>query len=288
LLPAAPVLDSITVHSDTVMAYWQLVDEPDIATYKVYFDPDSDTPPYNGIATVWGDPSPVDVGVKSSHRIMGLFSDSTYYVTIRAVDVAGNESPYSNVMTVNPGLPITLYLGDTEIENLDTTCYNAIDFIELPTESSTFCIDSGGYVILIAGNRIIIKPGFTANTGSYVDAHITTDGSYCNIIMQPQLPSEKIPPPPEPDIIIIEGKTADNPILVYPNPSSGLITIDLPETVIYENYRIEVYDYLGRLVKKKNIHDRKEHIDLSMNQNGMYFIIIRNNDSIFRIKVIKM
>ena len=187
-----------------------------------------------------------------------------------------------------PFVPLNHTISDIVLGNGEERCYDAVNILTVAGNGTTVHIHSGSELTLIAGEKIIIKPGFTANQGSYVDAHITTDGSYCNIIMQPQLPNEKIPPPQEPDIIIIEGKTADNPILVYPNPSSGLITIDMPETLIYENYRIEVYDYLGRLVKKKNIHDRQEYIDLSMNQNGMYFIIIRNTESIFRIKVIKM
>ncbi|MCF8365541.1 MAG: carboxypeptidase regulatory-like domain-containing protein [Bacteroidales bacterium] len=92
--PAAPTNLSLMIANASVHLLWNEVNEPDIAGYKVYFDTDS-IPPYNGIVTVWGEPSPVGVGKTDHHQVLGLFNDTTYYFTIIAVDVAGNESEYS-------------------------------------------------------------------------------------------------------------------------------------------------------------------------------------------------
>jgi len=165
-----------------------------------------------------------------------------------------------------------------------TICFEAKNTITVAGNQSIVWIKSGSEASFIAGEKVVFSPGFEADTGSIVHASITTACHFCSnqesIVANPILVEEIDTIP--------NYLNYDAPILIYPNPTSGLLAIDLPETLIYENYRIEVYDYLGRLVKKKNIHDRKEYIDLSMNQNGMYFIIIRNTDSIFRIKVIKM
>ncbi len=104
IAPAPPTNLSLMISNASVHLFWDETQEPDIAGYKVYFDSDS-IPPYDGIATVWGEPSPVGVGKTDQHQVLGLFNDTTYYFAVTAVDVAGNESDYSMLVE---GTPIDL------------------------------------------------------------------------------------------------------------------------------------------------------------------------------------
>ncbi|MCG9879813.1 MAG: T9SS type A sorting domain-containing protein [Bacteroidia bacterium] len=61
--------------------------------------------------------------------------------------------------------------------------------------------------------------------------------------------------------------------IVYPNPSSGLFTIECEE-----NSEIRVYNLLGKLVYS-NLHSSKSEINLGKLPKGIYILEARNNNS---------
>lgn len=74
-------------------------------------------------------------------------------------------------------------------------------------------------------------------------------------------------------------------VFIFPNPSNNLINIDLPESIIIQ--KVEIYDLSGN---KKLIHyDNQKIVDISNLNQGVYFIKIETNDSIFiqKFEVIK-
>jgi hypothetical protein len=61
---------------------------------------------------------------------------------------------------------------------------------------------------------------------------------------------------------------------VYPNPSTGVITVkDVPAGA-----EIEVTDMVGKLVFKSKLSGATQHFDLSKNPDGVYFYTIRAAD----------
>ena len=85
---------------------------------------------------------------------------------------------------------------------------------------------------------------------------------------------------------------ADSDILVYPNPTSGHLTMDIVNPA-HENLKGEVYlfDMKGRLLKKKSIHSHSEHKKLDFNIShqaaGTYLLNIRIGENTFTRKIIK-
>jgi len=78
----------------------------DLAGYKIYYDTDGSGAPYNGTGITEGD-SPISVPVASladptnpQFVLSGLGSGITYYITVTSYDTSGNESGYSNEVTV--------------------------------------------------------------------------------------------------------------------------------------------------------------------------------------------
>lgn len=65
----------------------------------------------------------------------------------------------------------------------------------------------------------------------------------------------------------------ENTIVFYPNPSSGTIKTNYKGSV---SYSIEVLDVLGGLVYKDKL---TEQINLSKQQEGIYFILIKDSES---------
>ncbi|MCF8429828.1 MAG: T9SS type A sorting domain-containing protein [Bacteroidia bacterium] len=67
----------------------------------------------------------------------------------------------------------------------------------------------------------------------------------------------------------------ENLLSIYPNPTSGLITISSTQTIA----NIEVFDVTGKLVynQQNNNHQTNLEINLSALSNGIYFINAQNN-----------
>jgi len=103
-IPDTPTLVSITPEHKSLHLAWNVVNNPDIAGYKIWYDTDSTGAPYDGLANYPGENSPVVVGNCDEYYLEGLVNDTTYYVAITAFDIAGTESSYSSELTVNPHL----------------------------------------------------------------------------------------------------------------------------------------------------------------------------------------
>ncbi len=80
----------------------------------------------------------------------------------------------------------------------------------------------------------------------------------------------------------------DERIIVYPNPSSGLFTVEIPGT---NNKRVavEILDITGKIVYRNDFSVNgilKETIDLQHLNKGMYFLRIREEGRTFNFKLI--
>ncbi len=97
--PATPVLAGIQMQEADVHLFWQRSSDPDIIQYMVHFDTISGGP-YQGIATVFGESSPVKAGLDSTVNISGLAPGKQWYFAVTALDRCGNMSSYSNELSI--------------------------------------------------------------------------------------------------------------------------------------------------------------------------------------------
>lgn len=72
-------------------------------------------------------------------------------------------------------------------------------------------------------------------------------------------------------------------IILYPNPSNGLFTLDLPGNSTGD---INVYNTLGKLIKTQSISGSKTTLDLTSCTKGIYYLNIRLNDNIYCRKMV--
>ena len=67
---------------------------------------------------------------------------------------------------------------------------------------------------------------------------------------------------------------ATNKVVLYPNPTSSIITINSNETI----ESIDLYDSLGRVLVSKIVESNEVSLELSNYNNGVYFVkIIKDN-----------
>ena len=78
---------------------WGSVPDGNLAGYKVYYQANSSSPPFNGTGA-WEGSSPIDVANTTTATVNGLDPSSTYYFAITAYNTAGQESEYSNIVVI--------------------------------------------------------------------------------------------------------------------------------------------------------------------------------------------
>ncbi|NUM51647.1 MAG: T9SS type A sorting domain-containing protein [Flavobacteriales bacterium] len=118
-----------------------------------------------------------------------------------------------------------------------------------------------------AQERIYLKPGFHAKAGSYFRARIDP---FCGNL---RIGKDSVENETENLIEEERTKTDNNNILINPNPSTGLFTIEGEEPI--NPQQIEVYDIFGKRVQP--IINQKANaltLNLSGYAKGMYFIKI--------------
>jgi len=86
----------------------------------------------------------------------------------------------------------------------------------------------------------------------------------------------------------INGISASDKIIAYPNPTAGQLTISLDESM-QDEYVIEVLNYLGEIVlmTKKPKDAKTAQIDLSGHSSGLYLIRISSETENYRTWVSK-
>jgi len=85
-----------------------------------------------------------------------------------------------------------------------------------------------------------------------------------------------------PEPAVVETPILTN-ILIFPNPTDGIINI----SQIKDAKLITVSNVTGRKIITKKAENKKEIIDLSNYQSGVYFISIQTNNKIITTKIIK-
>ena len=84
-----------------------------------------------------------------------------------------------------------------------------------------------------------------------------------------------------------EEKLSENTIIIYPNPTEGLLKIEIKGWEQSENQSISVYNSNGGLINNTIITSSITEIDLSECANGIYILTITYNNDISNWKIIK-
>jgi hypothetical protein len=86
--------------------------------------------------------------------------------------------------------------------------------------------------------------------------------------------------------VITEKNNSSNKIIVYPNPSNGIVTINIQNRKQGENYELFLFNILGEQVYSEVNFKQEENIDLSSYPKGTYFLRIKGENNTFNKKVI--
>jgi hypothetical protein len=141
----------------------------------------------------------------------------------------------------------TVLTGNVSVGNTEIECFEATDVLITGGGGTTFQVASGGSATLVAGQKVIMLPSTIGASGGYLHAYISPDGFYCIA-----------PPASKP---VFTGGTEFRPsdhdagsfsgcLTIFPNPSSGLVTLSLTESAIDFPMTLDVFNFTGKMVRQ--------------------------------------
>jgi hypothetical protein len=187
----------------------------------------------------------------------------------------------SNIITMSVGgLPATLNLQNINIMNNDELCYGATGIITVAGGGSYYNVYNGGYATMIAGQKIRYLPGTTVYAGGKMKGQISDNGEYCGDKSAITENSEA------------EEQTASSQnsgeIRVWPNPTSGMATLDLTSLPYGESISIQLLTVFGKTVRRMTLTGGAKHrLNIMELSTGIYFIKISAPGETVTLKLVR-
>ncbi|TVR41612.1 MAG: T9SS C-terminal target domain-containing protein [Bacteroidia bacterium] len=150
------------------------------------------------------------------------------------------------------------------------TCFAATNTVTLGGEGP-FVVEDGGSAEITAGRNIRMLAGTRVEAGGYMLARIVTDDDYCFEEDFRETTSDVAKP-----IELTVDDITDAPVAgfnIFPNPTTGKITLELQEYSAASEVKIEIVGMMGeRIYSAIKPAMRQYELDLSGQPRGIYFI----------------
>jgi len=220
----------------------------------------------NSVTVAWNTPGIQYISVSYTSP----FGCAARYPSILAVKVKSVPQPVRNLVNVT-------------ISSGQTVCSDASQIITLAGNGTTYLVQPGGDVTLIAGQNIVFLPGVQVMSGAHLHAYITTVCEYCLIQTNSLVRNND-----EETKTSLEEKIQNQLFSVYPNPTSGSITLELKDGVNPAQVEVKIYNMVGKQIfQESSLFFNKTILSLTDQQPGLYMMVISSPGLIERIKIVK-
>jgi hypothetical protein len=210
----------------------------------------------------------------------GLTDPALHMLTATGVTAFSSFTGVKSAMA-----PVSQELQNITLNSGISNCYDAQQHLTVAGDGSSFLVNSGASVVLIAGEMITMLPGTMVNSGGYLHGYITLTGNFC---------SNPIPPVPgntptddQITMEVLQPETSDW-IKVYPNPTSDRVEIEYKTGSESAGAQITIYNLLGSIIRKDRLTGDFPHkVSLSELPPGIYIIRLNAQDRSGIAKIIK-
>jgi M6 family metalloprotease-like protein len=278
----SPKID-FSYKTNTVLTFWHTQEfwSPDQDSLSVYYKTSSGgswilLANYTNSITSW-----------TQETIALPNPSSDYYICFEGNAKWGHGVCIDDVsITAVNSVPANQALFFISLGDNDYDCWNALENITVAGPTYSVELFDGSEANFVAGESINFLPGFHAYDGSQMRAFITTTGDYCNTLTPspagaaPQAKSEVLA---ENTKLVNTGKQ-DRMVKVYPNPNNGRFVVELSN--FEGTSEITVTNTLGAVMSRSTVMADKTEFELSMLQKGLYFITIKNGNSVTSRKIV--
>ncbi len=187
------------------------------------------------------------------------------------------------------GIKSTTIPPGQELQNITlgngvTNCYDATQLLTVAGNGTTFIVENGGHVTLVAGLKISFLPGTKVNSGGVLHGYITTNNTYCGSTLNPLVANNRN----FEEALDVETLIKSRFIKVYPNPTTDVVIVELTEYDATTTANISIYSMQGDKLLHKSIRgESRFQCSLLGNPAGMYMIRVQSGDRSEIAKVIK-
>ena len=178
-------------------------------------------------------------------------------------------------------VPSTIQTSDFDVVN-GYECENAVETITVAGDGTTYEVQNGDRVTMIAGKNIRFLYGARVFAGGYLHGYITATGEYCC-----SSTSSKATRAGETEEIVL-GMEAGEFYKVYPNPTNDKFYLELNPALQDTKSIVQIFGMVGNLIRKMDvIGDTRYEFSLGGKPKGIYFIRVMAGDRLETQKIIK-
>ena len=175
-------------------------------------------------------------------------------------------------------------LAGITISDQETECWEATEIITVGG-TDHFTVQNGGSATLIAGYKIELLPGTRVFSGGRLHAYITPYGFFCDTITTmlasdfvEEVAKEQFP------TVLKEGLFFN----IFPNPTTGLFTLELKEFDEFSAITVEISSMLGERIIRQELPAAVQYqIDISRHQPGIYMVRVIQGKEAGVLKVVR-
>ena len=217
----------------------------------------------------------------TSYEVLGLNPNTTYYFNVVVADLAGNKAAYTTKQLVTSNEPkivsVTISPNSATMAQGETKQFTAtVVAVGGSDETVEWSIsgNSSGSTTITSSGLLTVDSEETSETIKVKAVSYFDPSVYDEITVKV-------------NVVGIATNSLNNQITVYPNPTSGELTIDNGELTIKN---VEVYDIAGKkLFVEQNSYGLTilRSYDLTHFPAGTYFVKITTEQGVVTKKVIK-
>jgi len=203
----------------------------------------------------------------------------TCVLTSNAVCITGNPATSNAVTMTVESVPANIAVTGI-VGSGQTKCYSATNVITVAGGATTFMVQGGASVTMIAGQKIEYLPGTRVFAGGQMHGYIDPGGPYCAAppVTMVAMGNEEIP-----------SSSTKQYFKVFPNPTTGDVTIELDPVWSSGQTIIELFEIQGKKIMSATMKkDEVRHVfSLNANPPGIYFIRVISGNQAETKKVIR-
>ncbi|MFZ4523012.1 MAG: GEVED domain-containing protein [Bacteroidales bacterium] len=224
----------------------------------------------NGVNIVSGSPTFSYVPSNNDHV--------TCVLTSNAVCPTGNPATSNSIAMI---VVVTNASVTGSIPGPMSLCFDASNTITVAGGGSTFVVQSGASATMIAGVKISYLYGTTVLPGGYMHGYITSTNSYCGA-----LPASMVTLTSGSEEGLSDPNLSSR-FAIYPNPTTGVFTLQDRSEQAAGNIQVEIYDMRGDRILSKTCSGEKTHtFTLADFATGLYFVKVISGDKVESFKLV--
>jgi hypothetical protein len=207
-----------------------------------------------------------------------LVNAATHQLSAQGMSTYG---AFTGVKSFSP--PPNQQLSNIDIPSGVTNCYDATQILTVGGNGTSFLVENGGIVYLVAGQKVLMEPGTKVNPGGYVHAYISTGPSdYCNS------PREVAVTPENETVTGSVALENGLKVKIWPNPTPGNFTLEVTGMTDQSPVDMTIYDMQGRkILTGKLVNEYRHDFSIANQTVGIYNVRVFTGNNSATAKIIK-